>query len=54
MLLDERGRPNFGCTFYAVRKDGAYGSASMIETTKKFAVHDGTTAHHEDCAVLFT
>lgn len=29
-LLDDRGRPNFNVTMYALRKDGAYGSASML------------------------
>jgi hypothetical protein len=26
-LLDDKGRPNFEVTLYALRKDGAYGSA---------------------------
>ncbi len=33
------GRPNYGCSFYAIRKDGAYGAASIFEGS--FAVHDG-------------
>lgn len=41
-LLDDRGRPNFGVTMYAVRKDGAYGSAAITRGT--FAVHDGNEA----------
>ena len=29
-LLDKDARPNFGVTFYALRKDGAYGSACIL------------------------
>src|SRR5207249_1672844 len=39
-LLDDKGRPNFGVTLYAVRKDGTYGSAAFTKGVK-FAVHDG-------------
>ena len=49
--LDERGRPKFGLTFYAVNKNGEYGSASLFPT--KFAVHDGTGAAAKDAAYLF-
>jgi N4-(beta-N-acetylglucosaminyl)-L-asparaginase len=52
MLLDERGRPNFGCNFYAVRKDGVYGAATFRKGPK-FAVHDGSEARREPCAHLF-
>lgn len=38
-LLDPQGRPNFNVTFYALRKDGAYGSASMWKGGS-YAVHD--------------
>ncbi len=51
-LVDERGRPNFNLVLYAVRKDGAYGSACMIEG-REFAVDDGTGARREKCAFLF-
>lgn len=51
-LVDERGRPNFNLVFYAVRKDGAYGSACMIEG-REFAVDDGNGARREKCAFLF-
>jgi N4-(beta-N-acetylglucosaminyl)-L-asparaginase len=37
------GRPNFNVSFYAVRKDGAYGGASLAEGGS-MAVHDGTTS----------
>lgn len=48
------GRPDFQLTFYAVRKDGAYGSASMIEGAE-FAVMDGDseTPRREACAFLY-
>lgn len=47
------GRPDFQLTFYAVRKDGAYGSACMIEGGR-FAVMTGddATPRHESCAFL--
>ena len=57
-LLNDKGEPNFGVTFYALRKDGAYGSATMRRekdrrNSERFAVHDGTEAGLEDCAFLF-
>jgi len=51
-LLNDRGEPNFNVIFYAVRKDGAYGSACMREG-RQFAVADATDARREDCAFLF-
>lgn len=51
-LLDSEGRPNFNVVFYAVRKDGAYGSASMLSGSS-FAVHDGETNRLLDSAFLF-
>ncbi len=51
-LLDKQGRPAFGLTFYAVHKDGRYGSASMW-SGKHYAVHDGTKAERKNCAYLF-
>jgi N4-(beta-N-acetylglucosaminyl)-L-asparaginase len=51
-LLNERGEPNFNVIFYAVRKDGAYGSACMREG-RQFAVADADDARREDCAFLF-
>jgi len=52
--LVENGKPNFQLTFYAVRKDGAYGSAAMQEGAH-FAVSHGSAAagRHEPCAWLF-
>ncbi len=42
-LLDSAGRPTFGLTFYALRKDGAHGSATMTDGEKQvmYAVADG-------------
>jgi N4-(beta-N-acetylglucosaminyl)-L-asparaginase len=52
-LRNERGEPNFGCTFYALRKDGVFGSATMRGGGVQFAVHDGTEARHEKSQALF-
>ncbi|MFG0284243.1 MAG: N(4)-(beta-N-acetylglucosaminyl)-L-asparaginase [Phycisphaerales bacterium JB039] len=46
------GRPNFGLRFYAVRKDGAYGSATMYEGGS-FAVATAEGARIERSAFLF-
>lgn len=52
-LLDESGRPNFQVLFYALRKDGAYGSACMWGK-RKFAVADRAQGTRlEDCASLY-
>lgn len=48
---DERGRPNFNVSFYAVRKDGAYGSACMLPGGS-FAIHDGTENRTWPCPSL--
>ena len=50
-LLDSRGRPNFQVTFYALRKDGAYGCASM-RPGARFAVHDGAASRIEHAPSL--
>jgi len=52
-LLDDRGRPKFGLTYYAAAKDGGYGSASMYEGAT-FAVADAAGARIEKCAFLFS
>jgi len=52
MLLNDRGEPNFNVTFYALRKDGAYGSAAMLQGSR-FAVHDGAEARLLHCAYLY-
>lgn len=41
-LRDENGKPNYGLMFYAVRKDGLFGGASMWGPGK-MTVHDGQT-----------
>jgi N4-(beta-N-acetylglucosaminyl)-L-asparaginase len=50
-LLNEQGRPNFEVTLYALRKDGAYGSACFGKG-RKFAIHDGASARLEECTPL--
>lgn len=48
------GQPSFGLTFYAVRKDGVYGSATM-NGRRRFAVCDDEGgARLEDCTTLYS
>jgi len=52
-LLTDDGRPNFQVVYYALRKDGAYGSASLW-SGRQFAVAGaGSGSRREDCAFLF-
>ncbi len=51
-LLTSAGRPNFNVTMYALRKDGAWGSASMLPGGS-FTVHDGTEAKRLRSTPLF-
>jgi N4-(beta-N-acetylglucosaminyl)-L-asparaginase len=51
-LLDDKGRPRFGLSYYAVAKDGSYGGATMY-SGGKFAVADAKGARLEDAAFLF-
>ena len=51
-LLDERGRPVFNVTLYALRKDGATGSASMHEGYEH-VVWSGGTAEVRKSGWLF-
>lgn len=51
-LMRDAERPGFNVVMYALRKDGAYGSAAMFPGAK-FAVADGSGARLEDCASLF-
>ncbi|HKX46748.1 MAG TPA: N(4)-(beta-N-acetylglucosaminyl)-L-asparaginase, partial [Planctomycetota bacterium] len=51
-LLDAEGRPHFQVTLYALRKDGAYGSASL-RPGATFAVHDGDRARQLPSVPLF-
>jgi len=50
-LLDDRGRPTFGLSFYAVNKEGEFGAATM--TPGRYAAFDGETASLYDTAYLF-
>ncbi|HYE02601.1 MAG TPA: N(4)-(beta-N-acetylglucosaminyl)-L-asparaginase [Phycisphaerales bacterium] len=51
-LLEAGGRPRFDVKLYAVRRDGAYGAASIYHNAR-FAVHDGRENRLEDAAWLF-
>jgi N4-(beta-N-acetylglucosaminyl)-L-asparaginase len=51
-LLDDRGRPRFGLSYYAVTKDGRTGAATMYEGGS-YAVADASGARLEECAYLF-
>ena len=51
-LLDNEKRPNFQVVLYAVRKDGAFGSASMWSGSR-FAVHNGDSARLLQSASLY-
>ncbi len=50
--LNERGRPRFDLNFYALARDGRYGSASLYEGGT-FAVADAQGARVEKAAFLF-
>ena len=57
-LLDDKGRPAFGISFYAVNKAGAYAGATMWSTRPsgkpaQFAVADGKGARLENTAYLY-
>ncbi|MEZ6318799.1 MAG: N(4)-(beta-N-acetylglucosaminyl)-L-asparaginase [Phycisphaerales bacterium] len=51
-LVDDLGRPNFNVIMYALRNDGAYGSAAMWSGAQ-FAVATDTGVRHEPCASLY-
>ena len=51
-LLDERGRPRFDVEFYAVSKDGRFGSAT-IYSGSRFAVADASGARMVESAYLY-
>jgi N4-(beta-N-acetylglucosaminyl)-L-asparaginase len=51
-LMRDAERPNFNVVMYALRRDGAYGSAAMFPGAR-FAVADGDGARLEPCAALF-
>lgn len=52
-LMRDADRPNFNVVMYALRKDGAYGSAAMFPGAR-FAVDDAGGSRLERCASLFT
>lgn len=51
-LLDERGRPRYDMVFYALSKDGRFGSASTYSGFQ-YAVADASGARLMDSAYLF-
>ena len=51
-LLDDKGRPFFDLTFYALTKDGRYAGACAYEGAK-YAVCDEKGPRLETCAYLF-
>ncbi len=51
-LLNGKGEPNFQVTMYALRKDGAWGSASLRKGGR-FAVHEGSDVLRQECPYLF-
>jgi N4-(beta-N-acetylglucosaminyl)-L-asparaginase len=56
-LRNAKGEPDFGLSFYALRKDGQIGGASMRSGEKgppEMAVHDGRAARLVGMAVLYT
>jgi N4-(beta-N-acetylglucosaminyl)-L-asparaginase len=51
-LLDDRGRPTFSVSFYALTRGGAFGAAA-IYSGPKYAVHDGTASKLLPAAYLY-
>jgi N4-(beta-N-acetylglucosaminyl)-L-asparaginase len=51
-LLDASGKPAFNVSLYALRKDGAFGSAAIWQGAT-FTVCDGAGARVEKCAYLY-
>ena len=51
-LLDDRGRPFFDLTFYAVTKDGRFAGACAYQGSR-YAVADSAGARLVECAYLF-
>lgn len=52
-LLDDKGRPKFNVNFYAINKNGAYGSAA-IWGGPRFAINTGEKESRlEQCAYLY-
>jgi N4-(beta-N-acetylglucosaminyl)-L-asparaginase len=51
-LLNDEGKPDFSVTFYAINKQGEYGSAS-IYSGSKYVVNTGKGSEKKDCAYLY-
>ena len=51
-LLDERGRPRFGLSFFAVNKSGEFGAGTFM-SGGRFAAFDGESAALHDIASLY-
>jgi N4-(beta-N-acetylglucosaminyl)-L-asparaginase len=51
-LRDDKGRPRFGLTFYAIARDGRFAGASLWAGAR-MAVHDGDAPRLVDCTPLF-
>lgn len=51
-LRDADGRPSFGLEFYALNKQGEFGSAAFYEGGR-YAVHDGAVNKLRDAAYLY-
>ena len=51
-LRDDKGRPDFNVTFYALRKDGVYASGSLWKG-KKFAINSEGRNRLEECGYLY-
>jgi N4-(beta-N-acetylglucosaminyl)-L-asparaginase len=52
-LLNDRGQPDFGVTFYAVSADGRVGAASMWSGVSYAVARARQEPHLEDCAYLY-
>lgn len=51
-LLRADGTPDFNVTLYALRKDGAYGSACLLKGGS-FAIHDGARSEERPAAHIY-
>ena len=50
--LNSEGLPNFGLSYYALNKNGQYGSANMWGSSR-YAVHDGQKNDFRESAYLY-
>jgi N4-(beta-N-acetylglucosaminyl)-L-asparaginase len=50
--LDEKGRPDFNVVFYALNREGRYGSACLW-SGRQYALFDGRENRLLDCAYLY-